>query len=249
MADPRYVVSLAATSGGGGVLTPILVDKFGVVQVSTPQLITTEPATGLQLNVEKQALLVDALGGSFVFTNPSAPPPALLCYSEIGTQDFNTGNITTAISNGDQDDFSGGADGFLLTMSIPMLWNGTQYDRMREATVYHTAFVTASGTTAVWTPTAGTSFRLMGYSIDIAGTAAATGVQHIELLDSATVIKNHLATVLQTFAPTTALQGVTISVDLGQGQLSAAPDNVLNVNLSEAMASGGVAVNVWGTEE
>ncbi len=124
-------------------------------------------------------------------------------------------------------------------------YNGASFDRVRVANVYNTVVATAAGSTTVWTPAAGKKFRLMGYTISIAGTASATGVQVIKLEDGATVIKNHLATV----DITTPVGDSQIGADLGQGQLSAVANNVLNINLSEAMATGGVAVNVWGTEE
>lgn len=243
---PKPVLTYAAT--GGGVATPILLDYYGVVQVSPPQLITVEPGAGLTLGIEAQALLLNALEISYTFT--TTKPAGLLTVSNITSQDFTSGNLTSAVSTDSTvDGFSGVNSGNLCVFSQSYAWNGASYDRVRIANVFHTALVTAAGTTAVWTPTAGTKFRLMGYSIDIAGTAAATGVQAIELLDGATVIKNHLAVVLQTFAATTAIQGVTISVNCGQGQLSAAANNVLNIHTSEAMVSGGVAINVWGTEE
>lgn len=128
-------------------------------------------------------------------------------------------------------------------------FNGTTFDRVRIANVFHSVIATAAGSTAVWTPTAGKRFRLMGYTISVAGTLAATGVQTIKLEDSATVIKNHLANVIET--PSASISGgdTQIGVDLGQGELSATVNNVLNINLSTAMATGGVAINVWGTEE
>ena len=128
-------------------------------------------------------------------------------------------------------------------------FNGTTFDRIRVANVYHTVIATAAGSTAVWTPSAGTKFRLMGYTIDVAATAAATGPLTIKLEDGATVIKNHIVNVIQTQTANISGGDSHMGADLGQGQLSAADDNVLNINLSEACGSGGVAINVWGTEE
>jgi hypothetical protein len=156
----------------------------------------------------------------------------------------NGGGVAAALVEVDADAVSGAQFG-LAVASFAYGWDGAAWDRARIATIFKTVIATAAGNTAVWTPAAGKQFRLMGYSISIAGTLAATGVLTVELVDQATVIKNHVATVAQT-TPTGDTQ---IGIDLGQGQLSAAANNILQVNLSVAMATGGVAVNAWGTEE
>jgi len=253
--DPRYVVVLGTSSSGTTVPVALTLDQGKALEVTSPNWFVDDAGAGLQNASEAQAYLVNVLEPFFLFV--SNKPPGLLTASMMYSQGASSGDLvgltgqdTTVDGVSGNDNGTAAGDGSsILVFSQEYAWNGAAYDRVRVANVFHTAFVTGAGTTAVWTPTAGTSFRLMGYSIDIAGTAAATSVQHVELLDGATVIKNHCATVLQTFAATTALTGANISVDLGQGQLSAAANNVLNVNLSEAMASGGVAINVWGTEE
>jgi hypothetical protein len=253
--DPRAVVILGSTNGDGGKVAPFSVDSFGFLQVSSPGLVTYDSGTGLLHGAEVQALMVDILQPFFVFQ--TSAPPALLTASAGFTQGWGSGDLISMSGvdstvdgwTGSDIGAASGDGSSVLTLDQLYAWNGAAYDRVRIANVFHTALITASGTHAVWTPTAGTSFRLMGYSINVAGTAAATGVQTIELLDGATVIKNHLATVLQTFAATTALATTVIDTDLGQGQLSAAANNVLNINLSESMATGGVSINVWGTEE
>lgn len=124
-------------------------------------------------------------------------------------------------------------------------FNGATWDRVRVADVFKTVVATAAGSSVVWTPAAGKRFRLMGYTISISGTTAATVTQALELLDGATVIANHLATVTET-TPTGDTQ---IGVDFGQGLLSSAANNVLEIHLGTAMGTGGVAINAWGTEE
>jgi hypothetical protein len=128
-------------------------------------------------------------------------------------------------------------------------WNGASFDRVRLANISYTVIATASGATAVWTPAAGKRFRLLGYTIDVAGTLAATGVQTIELQDNATTFKNHLGHVIETTTASISGGADHMGADLGQGYLSTAVNNVLNINLSTTMATGGVAINVWGTEE
>ncbi len=89
----------------------------------------------------------------------------------------------------------------------------------------------------------------MGYTIDIAGTTAATGPQIVKLLDAAVVIRNHIGQTIQTQTASISGGADHMGADLGQGELSAVANNVLNVTLSVVMATGGVAINVWGTEE
>jgi hypothetical protein len=139
--------------------------------------------------------------------------------------------------------------GVLQTNSFLYGFNGSTFDRIRIANISHTVIATAAGSTAVWTPTEGKKFRLMGYTIDVAGTLAATGVQSIQLQDSATTFKNHLADVIETTAVGDSGSTTNIGADLGQGYLSTLANNVLNIVLSSEMVTGGVAINVWGTEE
>ncbi|MGH7747190.1 MAG: hypothetical protein ACREQ5_20900 [Candidatus Dormibacteria bacterium] len=153
----------------------------------------------------------------------------------------NQQSLVQANSDGvNQNDFG------LTQVSFSYGFNGASFDRVRIPVIFKTIAATAAGLTPVWTPAAGKSFRLMGYSISVAGTLAATGVQLIQLRDgAATIIQRQNATV----TITTPTDDSHMGVDLGQGILSAAPNNVLNINLGTAMASGEVDINVWGTEE
>lgn len=131
----------------------------------------------------------------------------------------------------------------LSSASFLFGFNGASWDRVRVQNTLKTVAATALGSTAVWTPGAGNFFRLMGYTISVSGTLAGAGTLVIELLDGATVIAQHNATVQA------AVTGDTqIGVDLGQGYLSALAANVLSVHLGTAMATGSVAVNAWGTQ-
>jgi hypothetical protein len=122
----------------------------------------------------------------------------------------------------------------------------------RTPNIAKTVAATATGSTALWTPTAGKKFRLMRFKIIVTANAslAAGGVFTIDLLDAAASLNlTH-----SIFVPTTA--GSTIVgtydsdwIDLGNGLLSALANNVLNVNLSAALVTGAVRVIVCGTEE
>lgn len=145
-----------------------------------------------------------------------------------------------------------GSTGTAVLSGSPMLFNGTNYDRSRGANVFKTATATASGDTALWTPTTGKKFRLSGYMIQITADAAlAAGADlDIVLRDSTTAT----AAAFSVFVPTVA--GTTFGntagsgwVTFGNGMLSAAANNVLNINLSAALTSGKVRVVAMGTEE
>ena len=130
---------------------------------------------------------------------------------------------------------------------------GTNWVGIRTPAVFKDkSSATASGDTAVWTPTTGKKFRVMKYMIAVQGlsTTAAGGNVAITLRDATSAI-------LHTFninVPAVALTGAALLyesnwIDLGNGYLSAVANNVLNVNLGTAFTAGGVDVFVAGTEE
>lgn len=168
--------------------------------------------------------------------------------------DNSTSNATTAIPT-----VSAAAN---LTVFAPIYggaFSGTAdatrqgWSRPRTPTVFRSVTtIVAAGSTPLWTPAAGNKFRLLRYIIEISANAtlAAAGVLTIKLLDGAgDIAQNHIA-----FIPAAAgtLEAIDIipEIDLGQfGILSAAANNVLNVNLSAALTAGSIAVLAMGTEE
>lgn len=137
-------------------------------------------------------------------------------------------------------------------MADPMLFNGATWDRQRTPAVFKSATATASGNTALWTPTTGKKFRLMRYRLEITANAAwATGGVITTAFQDATTDMGLQHSV---FIPATAgtVMGADYNtgwVDLGNGRLSSAINQVLNVNLSAALTSGTCRVVVAGTEE
>ena len=141
---------------------------------------------------------------------------------------------------------------------FPAYFNGSVLQR--TPATFHTATVTSgtSGNSAVWTPASGKTFRLMRFQItgvNLAATAAT--VVTLSFQDNATGITIGTYDVLLP-AATTATDvlsgGFTFNtgwVDLGNGILSAAANNVLHLNVSAAPAgaTGSYRVNVCGTEE
>jgi hypothetical protein len=132
------------------------------------------------------------------------------------------------------------------------VYNGATWDRLRTPTTFKTASVTALGNTALWTPGAGKKFRVMRFKIDVtAQVAAAAGATLVVgLQDAATDISLSTSVFVPAASVTTGYGAFTTGwLDLGNGYLSTAANNVLNVNLSSALTAGAVRVTVCGTEE
>lgn len=137
--------------------------------------------------------------------------------------------------------------------------NGTVF--VRTPNIFNTASVpaTASGNTAVWTPAGGKKFRLMRFQITATNLAAtAATVITVSFQDNVTGITIGTYEVLlpAVATATDTLFGGTINIssgwiDLGNGFLSAAANNVLNANVSATVAgaTGSFRYNVCGTEE
>lgn len=132
------------------------------------------------------------------------------------------------------------------------LWNGASWERGRTPNTFRTVAATALGNTALWTPAAGKKFRLMGVLVQVTNNAilAAGAVVTIALQDGAVA----LGVTFSVFIPTAAAASGPELFDsgwltLGNGFLSAAANNVLNVNLSVALTGGTVRAIACGTEE
>lgn len=231
--QPKNVVILGVGPGGQVVPIPILVDSKGVVQVSPPQTI--------QGGVEVAANIVLANGATI-------DPAAHALVAAASLYGSNAGNANTELVKTNAANADGQAPtstGNLLAVAQNFAWNGASYDRVRVANVFKNTVQTATGPTTIWTPAGGKRIRLMGFTLSISGTLAALGTLTIQLLDVAAVIDTHFATVNSA----TPLGDTQIGVDLGQGQLLAAANDILRIQLSNAMLTGGVAIKAWGTEE
>lgn len=132
-----------------------------------------------------------------------------------------------------------------------MAFNGASWDRLRTPTTFKTVTATGSGDTALWTPTSGKKFRLLRYLIQVTGAATlASGADlDIVLRDATTALGLGHSLYVPTSAGTTLGGWSTGWINLGNGPLSAAANNVLNVNLSAALTAGKVRVTCCGTEE
>lgn len=143
----------------------------------------------------------------------------------------------------------------VLPASVPFLITGSGLtpagSAQRTPNIFKTVAATAAGNTAVWTPAAGKKFRLMRVSIQITSNAAQSvaGVFTVDLQDSASTTNITSSFFVPSTAGTAFQMDDQVWMDLGNGVLSAAANNVLNVNLSAALSSGVVRVVAMGTEE
>lgn len=127
------------------------------------------------------------------------------------------------------------------------------WSKKRTPTVFKTIQATASGNTAVWTPGTGNKFRLLKLFVQLTDNAslASGAVLTISLQDSTTAMPIAFDVFVPTTAVTTTIgDGLEQELDLGDfGIQSAAANNVLNVNLSAALATGNARIIAMGTEE
>lgn len=179
--------------------------------------------------------------------------------AQIGTRgaisvQLMTPDSATPISNGalSGDALAGPSSGVLVVRSSSVVFNGATWDRRRTPSVFKTVTATASGDNAVWTPAAGKKFRLMRYVIYVTADAARAAAGDVEIIlrDATTAIGVGFSVYVPGAAGTTFVADASSGwCDLGNGFLSAAANNVLNVNLSAALTAGEVRVVAIGTEE
>lgn len=124
-------------------------------------------------------------------------------------------------------------------------------EAVRTQNIFKTITATASGDTAVWTPTTGKKFRLMAYSIELTAEATLGGAADLDITfkDAASVVGIAASFYIPALAVTSIGFVGTGWRTLGNGILSAAINQVLNVNLSAAITAGKLRINVAGTEE
>ena len=83
----------------------------------------------------------------------------------------------------------------------------------------------------------------MGYSVFIPSTTTTAAGSTITLQDASTNIFY-----LAVLGTTTAVIAYNVVLP-GNGYISAAANNVLNINCTAALTAGSISVNVYGTEE
>lgn len=121
-----------------------------------------------------------------------------------------------------------------------------------QPNVFKTALVTATGDTAIWTPTTGKKFRLMGYSIEFSSniSIALGALINATLKDGSTAMGMGMSlwAPLASVATGSGYIG-TPWRDMKNGYLSSAVNNILYLNMSGALSGGTARVNLMGREE
>lgn len=120
-----------------------------------------------------------------------------------------------------------------------------------DANIFKTGAASAAGDTAIWTPTAGKRFVLLGYILIITANATATVAGTLELLfrDGTTPLGIGGAGFIPSTGPTQFQVDDIITIpNLGAGIPSAVINNPLNLNLSFALTAGEVRAQVMGIE-
>jgi len=136
----------------------------------------------------------------------------------------------------------------LDVVSLGMASDGVNWNPINTPLFFKSAQATAAGSTALWTPTAGKHFQLMGGVIMLSKEAACAGAEYVELLDAAASIG--LRWDFSTAALVAMGQCVVIPFDLKPcGYYSAAANNVLNIKLNGALTAGNCSVSCWGVEQ
>lgn len=122
---------------------------------------------------------------------------------------------------------------------------------LRTPNTFKTVSATASGNTALWTPASGKKFRLMRYMMQITSNATLVSgaVLIVDLQDSSTTTNQTHSVFVPTVSVAVTPLFSTDWIDLGNGVLSTTANNILNINLSVALATGVCRVLVCGTEE
>jgi hypothetical protein len=133
-----------------------------------------------------------------------------------------------------------------------MLQKNTMLEAKRTIVIRKYVIAYESGLTPIWTPVAGNRFRLLALDVTLTGaaTTAVAGACQVDIRDGA-------VTQLFSWTPyvnNAVIVGTGTYIDktiifADNGWLSAAINNVLNVNLGVALATGVVAVSAFGTEE
>ena len=132
---------------------------------------------------------------------------------------------------------------FIYNNATGLFGTAGTWEKQRTPTIFVFTNANNAGSTALWTPAAGKKFRLMGYNWTVGSNTTAAVQTVVQLMDNATGIS-----VLFTMGATTS--GVSNTTNFnGNGYLSVAANNVLNINLSNAMTAGQIYVTAWGCEE
>lgn len=152
-------------------------------------------------------------------------------YNSVGAEPIISANLVST-------DGVGTGSNLIGVASFNLGYNGATFDRVRVNNKYfYQSIATFTGSTAytIWTPAAGKRFRLMGVSVVV------TAASKVSLRDGTA----GSGTAFHTFG--VAVAGDTYTFEFGNGYLSSAVNNVLE--LYNVSATSAAFITVFGTEE
>ncbi|HYT46267.1 MAG TPA: hypothetical protein VEP90_28315 [Methylomirabilota bacterium] len=228
----------------GGIVRTLLTDSSG------RQIVVGAAATGTTTVGINPILIAGKSTGTNLLSVPSIDTNTANNSLFVSINQAGGTAITGNYGNADN---TTAANPLLAVASYQLAKGSSGWSGLRTPDTFKTASVTASGNTAIWTPTNSKKFRLMGYQIETTENASlsAGAVLTLQFYDANVPIP----IAHSDFVPTTAVTTVTGNgletgyVSLGNGILSAAANNVLSLNLTATLATGVARVNVMGTEE
>jgi hypothetical protein len=150
--------------------------------------------------------------------------------SQAQTLVDSSGNIIAALTAGA--DATANATIAMAMAAMGYVFNGASWDRARTPNVFKVVALGAGTSEAtIWTPTSSKKFRLTGFVLTVGAASTMT-------------FKDNTAGT--TIFAARGAQDQPVRVDLGNGILSAAANNVLTVTRGTSATLDGV---VWGNEE
>lgn len=163
-----------------------------------------------------------------VYTNGAAPQTAFRLQTNYKMSRTRPSSIRMVDARSIENDFEENA-AYLAVL------NGTSWDRMRTPQIFIPLnAVSVAAEVTIWTPAAGKKFRLMGYVLE-SGTIGGN-----------VLLKDNTAGTTIHIVPFGAANGVITSPPMGNGQLSAAANNVLTATGTATQTLSGT---LFGTEE
>lgn len=215
--------------------------------VASPAYTIAVPAGATHVRIRSLALTSGTVNVKMT-SDPLTRPVTGLQQVSIGS---NTGSAYSLVAP--SSDAASAANNALVAVADQHTYAGAlinAWARARHPNVFKTASATASGDTAVWVPTTGRKFNLLGGVITVpSGATSATQDVIITLRDNATSLG---ISTLVSLPSALNLAGPyhVFPFNIGPvGVMSAAANNQLSLHLSAAMTGSPVRVSVWGTEE
>ena len=229
---------------------------YGKGKVIVNKPIDWQNTLNLSEQVRSLRFARDKDGNIFAFPvvlfDPTGTSQNVLALGKVSVSDPNLPNANARCYGNAGAGWSDATVG-IVVHATPMLLKGppgSNLEAQRTPNVFKTLVgVNAAGATAVWTPAAGKKFRLMSGNVTLTKDAACAGAEFITLSDGAEANR------IRRFEISGAALVATGQVENfpfnlpGNGYLSSAINNVLNLTLNGALTAGLATANVEGTEE